>query len=505
MIEWKLKVKKIDLATGGTKVAVVNKEDAGDMDLHGMDRVMIRKDGKDVTVIVDLTDTFVNPGHIGLFYEVYSSLDVKDGDLVEVHPVEKPESVMYIRKKMDGKKLEKNEIFEIIQDLMEEKLSEVEASSFVSAAYMRGLDDDETISLTEAIVNSGETLELSANRIYDKHCIGGVPGNRTSMLIVPIVASTGLVIPKTSSRAITSPAGTADTMEVLAPVSLEKDEVEKVVNKANGCVVWGGAVNLASADDKLIRLRHPLSLDPRGMLLASIMAKKKAVGATDVIIDIPIGIGAKITTREAGLDLAEDFKKIGGKLGMNIRTLLTNGDHPIGSAIGPTMEAREILRILDGEKVSLELVEKSCQLAGVLLEMGKKAKVGEGRDLACSILKSGKAKEKMKQIIDLQGGDSSIKVDDIPIGDVKETVTAEKSGRIMHIDNKTISAMVRAAGAPKDKVAGMYLLVEEGDKVKEGQPLFEIYSKSQRKIEQAMGIFNEKKPFHYEKIILEMG
>ncbi len=504
MIEWKFKVKKIDLATGGIKVAVINKEDAQDMDIHGMDRIQINVDGRNITAIVDLTDTFVNPGYIGLFYEVYSKINVEDGEVVSVHPVEKPASVRYIRKKMDGVKLTKDEIFQIIQDLMDEKLSDVEASSFVAAAYMRGLDEDETIALTEAIVNSGETLHLKAKRVFDKHCIGGVPGNRTTMLIVPIVASAGLVIPKTSSRAITSPAGTADTMEVLAPVALEKDKVEEVVNKANGCIVWGGAVNLASADDKLIRLRHPLSLDPRGMLLASIMAKKKAVGATDVIIDIPIGMGAKVQTRENGLDLAEDFKRIGGRLRMNIKTLLTNGSHPIGSAIGPAVEAREILRILNGEKVSLELVEKSCELAGILLEMGGKAEKGKGKDVAYSIINNGRALEKMREIIELQGGNPEIKPDEIPLGPVEETITAGRSGRIMHIDNKIISAMVRAAGAPKDKEAGMYLLVEEGDKIKEGQPLFTLYAKTQRKIEQAMGVYQERSPFQFERIILEI-
>ncbi len=505
MVEWKFKVKTIDLSTAGVKVAVVNRADAEDMDVHGMDRIEVTYNGKSITAVVDLTDTFVEPGTIGLFFEGYKSLGVKDGEFVRVFPVEKPVSVSYIRKKMDGIKLKREEIFQIINDLMEEKLTDVELSSFVAAAYMRGLDDDETVALTEAIVNSGETLDLKAKRVFDKHCIGGVPGNRTTMLIVPIVVSAGLVMPKTSSRAITSPAGTADTMEVLAPVALEKEELERVVNEAGGCIVWGGAVNLASADDKLIQIRHPLSLDPRGMLLASIMAKKKAVTATDVIIDIPIGEGAKITTRMEGLDLAEDFKNIGARLGMNVKTLLTNGDHPIGRAVGPAIEAREILKILQGERVSLELIEKSCQLAGILLEMGGKAERGKGRDLAYSLIKNGKAYKKMREIIELQGGDPDIKPSDIEIGPVSETITADRPGKIAHIDNKSISAIARAAGAPKDKEAGLYLLVDEGEKVKAGQPLFTIYAKTQRKVEQAIEIYEKTRPFRYEQIILEIG
>ena len=504
MVSWKFNVKTIDLETGGLKVSVINKEDAEDMDIHTMDRLQIKIGDKITTTAVDLTDSFVPSGTIGLLYDAYTTLGVKDGDSVEAYPVGKPESVFYIRKKMDGKPLSKEEVYSIIEDLMRDELTAVEASSFVAAAYMRGLTDNETISLTKAIVDSGETLNVNSKRVYDKHCIGGVPGNRTTMLIVPIVASMGLTIPKTSSRAITSPAGTADTMEVLAPVSLEKGDVENVVNTAGGCIVWGGALNLASADDKLIKLRHPLSLDPRGMLLASIMAKKNAVGATDVIIDIPIGEGAKLTTREEGLDLAEDFKNIGTKLGMNIKTLLTNGDHPIGSAIGPAIEAQEILKTLMGEKVSLEQTEKACQLAGILLEMAGKAEKGRGRDLAWNAIRSGKAYEKMKQIIELQGGDPEIKPEDIQIGNYSETIKAETGGRIAHIDNKIVSSIVRAAGAPRDKEAGMYLRVTEGDRIHKGEELFTIYAKSQRKLEQAISLYNETQMIRFEEIIIEV-
>ncbi len=503
MIQWKLKAKTIDLSTGGAKVAVVNKEDAQDMDIHGMDRIRIAVDGKELTAVVDLTDSFVEPGTIGLFSDIYKPLGAKDGDQVVVYPVEKPVSVSYIRKKMDGEKLSANEIDQIIKDLMDEKLTDVEASAFVAAAYMRGFDMDETTALTNSIVNSGETLNIPSKRIFDKHCIGGVPGNRTTMLLVPIVASAGLVIPKTSSRAITSPAGTADTMEVLAPVEIEKEEIEKIVEKTGACIVWGGAVNLASADDKLIKLRHPLSLDPRGMLLASIMAKKKAVGATDVIIDIPIGEGAKIPNREEGLDLAEDFKKIGTRLGMNVKTILTNGDHPIGKVVGPSIEAMETLRILSGEKTSIELIEKSCDLAGVLLEMAGKADPGHGKELACSILNSGKAYEKMKEIIEMQGGNPNVKPDDLPLGQATITVTAESSGKIEHIDNKVISSIVRAAGAPKDKEAGMYIYVEEGENIKRGDKLFTVYAKTERKIDQALDVYKNNNPFRFSKVIIE--
>ncbi len=504
-MRWSFKAKPIDLSTAGIRVVVMNEADAQDMDVYAMDRVRIWKEESSLTAVVDLTKTFVKPGELGLFYEAYTNLGVKAGEDIQVEPIEKPVSVSYIRKKLDGIKLTQEEIEKIIEDLMEDELTEFELSAFVTATYIRGLDEDETVYLTKAIVNSGEVLDLGKERVYDKHSIGGVPGNRTTMIIVPIVASAGLTIPKTSSRAITSPAGTADVMEVLAPVSLDKEEIERVVKKANGCIVWGGAVNLAAADDKLIRIRHPLSLDPRGMLLASIMAKKKAVSATDVIIDIPTGEGAKVKTREEALELGENFKLIGNRLGMHIKVLLTDGDHPIGRAIGPALEAKEILRILNNEPVSQDLTEKSAILSGILLEMSGKANRGEGRDVAMRIIKSGKALAKLKEIIELQGGDPDIKPDDIKIGEISETITSQKSGRIEHINNKAISAIARAAGAPKDKEAGIYMHVEEGDKVKVGSPLFTLYAKKQRKLEQAISLYEKLNPIRFERILLEIG
>ncbi|MCD6522354.1 MAG: AMP phosphorylase [Candidatus Diapherotrites archaeon] len=496
-------VKCVDFTTAGIKVVVMNKEDAIDLDVGAMDRIEIVKDEKVITAVIDLTDTFVPRGTLGLFREAYTRLGAKDGDTVYVKPKEKPSSVKYIKQKMNGVRLTKEQIYEIIGDLMKEELSDVELTAFITAVYIRGLNDSETIALTNAVVDSGGKLHLNAKQIFDKHCIGGVAGNRTTMLVVPIVAAAGLTIPKTSSRAITSPAGTADVMEVLAPVSLSKDDIEEVVNKTGGCIVWGGAVNLAAADDKLIRIRHPLALDPRGMLLASILAKKKAVGATHVIIDIPIGEGAKIKTRSDAKELAKQFNGLGKALDMEVHSLLTDGDHPIGMAIGPSIEAIEILKILGGKDVSPELKEKSALLAGILLELGKVVPEGKGRDAAIKLIDSGKANKKFREIIEMQGGDPEVKPDDIEIGKISYTVRAEQSGRIEHIDNRGISAVVRGAGAPNDKRAGLYLHVEDGDKVKTGQELFTIYANSERKIDQALDVYKERRPIRFSKIILE--
>ncbi len=499
-----LKSKCIDLSTAGIKVVVLNKEDALDMDMSAMDRVsVITRDNRSITAIVDLTDTFVPPGKIGLFREVYEKIGCMDDEHIDIEPKPKPDSIRFIKQKMDGNKHTAGEIDAIISDIMGEELSDVELTAWISAIYIRGLEKDETVALTKAIVNSGSKLSLQAKQVFDKHCIGGVAGNRTTMLMVPIITAAGLTMPKTSSRAITSPAGTADTMEVLAPVSLGKEDIEAIVNKAGGCIVWGGAVNLAAADDRLIRVRHPLALDPRGMLLASILAKKSAVGATDVIIDIPIGEGAKIKTKQEATILAKQFNSLGQSLGMNVHSLLTDGDHPIGMAVGPALEAVETLRILNNEPVSQELLQKSAQLSGMLLEIGGVVEEGKGFKTAQYLVSSGKANKKFREIIEMQGGDPEISVDDIKVGKVSYEVKSEVTGRIEHINNKGISATVRGAGAPSDKGAGMYLHVEDGDKVRKGDTLFTLYANSDRKIQQALDAYTVMQPIRFARIILE--
>ncbi|PIN78921.1 thymidine phosphorylase, partial [Candidatus Woesearchaeota archaeon CG10_big_fil_rev_8_21_14_0_10_33_12] len=243
----KLKVKDIDIATGWPLVAVLNEFDALKLDLHYEDRIKIKKGRKSVIAIIDIADSkkIVSCGQIGLYEEVLTKLNAKSGNFVDIFLVEKPVSIQYIKKKLKGKKLSYKEFYQIIDDIIKNKLSEIEITYFVSACYMHELDIEETVSLTKAMINTGEILKFNKYPVIDKHCIGGVAGNRTTMVVVPIVAAAGLTIPKTSSRSITSPSGTADTMEVLCNVCFSIKEIKKIIKKTNACLVWGGSVNLA--------------------------------------------------------------------------------------------------------------------------------------------------------------------------------------------------------------------------------------------------------------------
>src|SRR3989344_2426300 len=344
----KLKVKDIDISSGGPLIAVVNHEDAAMLDLHVMDRIKIKKGHKIETVVVDIAQSkkVVPKGKIGVFEEVINSLGLKNNDSVQIEVARKPLSLEFIRKKLDGQKLSEKEIDQIVWDIVHNKLSSVELTYFVAACYTNVMGTEETIMLTKAMVKHGETLKLNMRPIIDKHSIGGIPGNRTTMVLVPIIAAAGYYIPKTSSRSITSPAGTADTMEVLAKVTFPINRMKEIVLRTKGCIVWGGSLNLAPADDKIIAVERPLGIDAESQLLASIMAKKYSVSSTHILIDIPIGKDSKIKNKLEALHLKKQFEEIGKKLRKHIKVIITDGKQPIGNGIGPALEARDVLWLL---------------------------------------------------------------------------------------------------------------------------------------------------------------
>lgn len=484
----------------GKPIVVLNEEDIKEIGGHVGDRIFISTPEKTVTAIVDATTSFVNAEEIALFEDVKEALDVKDGDIVEIKLAGRPKSVEFIKKKLDGQRLNEHEIRSIVQDIVDNNLSDIELSSFVSGVYIKGYDMDEVVAMTNAMVETGDYIDFGPDSV-DKHCIGGVAGNRTTMVMVPIMGAAGLKCPKTSSRAITSPAGTADTMEVLADVEFGLEELKELIAKVNCFMVWGGSVNLAPADDKIIRAEYPMSLDPEGQVLASVMAKKKSVDADYLVVDIPVGRSAKINDMSRANELARKFIELGRRLDIATECLITDGSSPIGRGIGPALEARDVLLALEG-KGPVDLVSKSLDLAGALFELSGKAHAGDGRRLAETILNSGKAKQKMMEIIEAQGGNPNVKPSDIAIGDKTYGIEAEIKGNVKFIDNKLISKVARAAGAPKDKEAGVYLHSKVGDLVKKGDTLFTIYAKTEGKLSDAINLAEKVKPITVGGLVL---
>ncbi len=480
MVHMKLKAKIVGL-DADKPIVIINKEDAEDIDVRPLDRVELDFKGEKGTAIVNIATRFVNPGEIGLYGEIAEHMKVKHNDVVEVTPSAPPSSLIHIREKLSGKTLKEDDINKIVEDTVHRKLSEIEMTAFVTALHYHGMTTNEVAALSKAMAFTGKTLDLGKKKIYDKHSIGGVPGDKTSMLLVPIVGAAGLTIPKTSSRAITSPSGTADRFECLAPVELEIEEIKEVVKKINCCLVWGGAVDLAPADDLFIKIEYPLSIDP--LLLPSVMSKKKAVGAKYLVIDIPTGEGTKIKTTKEAENLAEDFIELGRKLKINTVGASTYGEQPIGYAIGPALEAREALTTLIYGKGPEDVVDKVTHIAGILLDF----KMGKGgKKEAMRLLSNGKAYRKLREIIEAQGGDPDIKPDYIEIGSEKAEVRSSVSGIVGWIDNHSIVEIARAAGTPNDKGAGILLHKKMGDKVKKGDTLFEIYAEKAYKLERSL-------------------
>ena len=488
----KFRVKDMDISTGGLMVAILNKKDARVLDVRSGDRILVKNGKGEATCILDISESkkAVPPGKIGLFEEVLERVGAKHGSEVTVKFTGKPESVQHIKDKLEGKRLNYKELHHVIDDITHDRLTAIEKTYFVAAGFERGWNLDEVVDMCKAMVNTGQKINFKGITL-DKHCIGGVPGNRTTMVVIPIIAAAGFMIPKTSSRAITSPAGTADTMECLAKVELPEKKIKGVIKKTGACIVHGGSMNLAPADDKIIEVEHPLSIDAEGQLLASVMAKKFSVSANHVLIDIPVGPQVKAKNKKGAKHLKKMFEAVGRRLGMNVKVMITDGSQPIGRGIGPLLEAEDVMSVLRNDALAPhDLREKALMMAGVLLEMTGSYRRGQGRSAAESLLASGKALEKMKSIIKEQGRQKKIQ-----LGEYKFEVKSSKAGKITSIDNEVISKIARIAGAPRDKGAGLYLEKRIGQKVKQRELLYTIFSESLVKLNLVKEFLKEGRGF----------
>jgi len=410
---------------------------------------------------------------LGLSEEAFQLLGLPENTVVDVSPAKPPASLDAVHRKIAGGRLNYADYEAITRDIVEYRYAKIELAAFLVACSQAGLGRDEVLSLTRAMAASGERIDWGEPLVADKHCIGGIPGNRTSMLVVPIVAAHGMFIPKTSSRAITSPAGTADTMEVLAQVELPPDRLSEIVRSERGCLAWGGTAKLAPVDDILISVERPLSLDSPGQLVASIIAKKLAAGSTHLLIDIPLGPSAKVRSQGEALQLRKLFEFVGDRVGLHLEAMITDGTQPIGRGIGPVLEARDVMQVLENDPDQpRDLREKALQLAGRILEFDPDVRGGQGYALARDILESGRALEKMRAIIAAQGPNRTPRT----LGRLAKTIRSKCDGTVASIDNLRVARIARLAGAPMDRGAGVDLLAKVGDKVRRGGPLYTIYA-----------------------------
>lgn len=491
------KAKKLDITTGDVAVGVITNKQALQMGILPGDRVVIDHKGRQIIATIDISSTLVREGELGLFQDICAEYSVKSGDSLGVQLLSRPASIEAIRERMLGHKLTEEQVKTIITDVVEERLSDIELTYFVASSFFNKDNDRELYHLAKAMAETGEQIKFPG-LVTDIHSIGGLPGNRTTMLAGPILATLGFTVPKTSTRAVTSPAGVADTMGYLAEVELSSQQVKDVVKKTGGCVVWGGKLNLAPADDKFVRISYPLAMEPYPKMIVSIIAKKVAMNIKYLLIEMPIGPSAKVQDYATAKRIGNTFIRLGKRFGIKTGINYLYALEPTSHGIGPALEAREVLRVLQQkpdrsktlERQALNLVAQAAALSG---KISRKRAFND----AWHALKSGLCLKKFRQIIEAQGARLAVDVDSEELlgGAKTKEVLALHSGKITKCDNQAISELARSLGAPMHPQAGIYTWVRVGQQINKGDRLFTMYAQTEERIKIAMELLPEIQMF----------
>ncbi|MEQ9315626.1 MAG: thymidine phosphorylase family protein [Henriciella sp.] len=421
-----------------------------------------------------VSEDWLGLGEIGLNEVAWERLSLVNSEPIEIRHMPVLTSFRGVRRRMFGGEYSKQDVRDIVADIAANRYSDLQLTAFVATGAARPLSIDETIALTQAMIETGTRMRWDDDEVYDKHCVGGLPGNRTTPIIVSIIAAHGMKIPKTSSRAITSPAGTADTMETITRVNLSPSEMREVVETCNGCMVWGSALDFSPVDEAVIRVEKALDFDSPASMVASVLSKKVGAGATKVLIDIPVGPTAKVRNQAEARAISDVFTAVAEAVGLTLRIEITDGSQPIGYGIGPALEARDVLAVLGNEEAAPPaLTDKACLLAGALLEMGGRAKAGAGAKLARETIESGAARQRFEMICRAQGAFRTP-----PLATHLRSVEASQTGRVQAVDNRRLSRAAKLTGAPEDAAAGLDLHVRVGDRVERGTKLFTLHTTS---------------------------
>ena len=446
-------------------------------------RVWVHVGGRRILATLNVVTEigWLAPGYAALSEAAWRRLDPQPNETASFSHADAPESARLIRSKVYGQPLNRSDFSLIMRDAIDGALVDVELASFLTACAARPMSTSEVIELTLAMVDVGERLRWDSRDVLDKHCVGGLPGNRTTPIVVAIVAACGGLIPKTSSRAITSPAGTADSMETLAPVNLNLAAMRRVVDREGGCVVWGGAVGLSPADDVLIRTERVLDFDSDAQLVASVLSKKIAAGSTHVLLDLPVGPSAKLRSPEAARRLGAQLIEVGSAIGLRASLHISDGRQPVGCGIGPALEARDVVNVLTRDaKAPRDLRERALDLAGLLLELGGMPE-GTGRARAARALDDGSAERKFEAICEAQGGRRE------PVKAAHTaTLMAAQAGTVTNIDNRLLSKLAKLAGAPRDPAAGVELHARLGEQIEKNAPLITVHAETKGELQYAL-------------------
>ncbi|MHA1550815.1 MAG: thymidine phosphorylase [Candidatus Heimdallarchaeaceae archaeon] len=491
----KLPVKILDIQTVDT-VMMISRQTAFKLKIRHDSLVTIKNDLQELVMSPSIVQELIKDDVVAISSKDAEWLGIKEDDIVTILARKPPISYDFIKRKIEGKSWSINEVTSIVNDISKRKLTKVEVSTFALVSQFHGYKNDELVAMTKAMTEAGTQFDFK-EPVYDKHSIGGIPGNKVSPIIVSIIAAAGLLIPKTSSRAITSPSGTADTMEVLADVTFTPEEIYEIAPKTRGMVVWNAPLKLNPLDDVVNNVKRELGIDPRDQMLASIVSMKLAMGADKLVFDIPTGPQSKMSSKKKATEFAHDIIGLCRQVGIAVEPALTLGNQPLGMNIGPALEAREILEVLEG-KGSNSVIDKSIELAGILLKMAGLSSNGKERKVAHEYIKTGKALTKFQEIIEAQGGDKGMTSEKVEIGEKKYSVQTTTDGYISGINNKYVKTILTAAGCPSDKLSGMILHRKIGEFVNSGDKLYTIHTSSESKLTAAIQVSRDQNPFTIE-------
>ena len=497
------KVISFDIQNGNWHIAMINSVQAADYGIKDDDKISIIRRWEEFVVDVALTDNYVQANEIWVTKDFLEEYPIMEWDTVIISFVKNnPLSMQAIRKKMLWKKISDEEIDAIIEDIKDNKIHELVLAYYVATSFFYKSDAHELAYTTKATAYTWDMYRFPWI-VAGKYCIWWVPGNETTMIVIPILASLWITMPKTFSKAITSPAATGECVNVLMDIEFDKQEVIRLTDKVWACLVWNEKLNLAPVNDRIIKVSSPLWMEPYARMISSIMAKNYAMGINHCLIDIPMWPTAKVATMKDAKRVAKRFREIWEYLWIKMDVQITDGSQPIGRGIWACLQAREALRILQQYKTrSEDLEEKVIFLASKLLILcGRADSMKNAEKMVKAQLENWEARKKMQEIINAQNWDPHIKSEDIQLGKFSHDVIAEKDCIITKVDMKHLNTMVRWLWAPKQYEAWIYLHKRLWDKVKKWEVIYTMYSNSANKLNLIKDMQIEKDFYTYSNKI----
>ena len=469
-----LKLKYLPVKSFGENLAYIHKNCSLYKvdDINKVTKLEIHKGSKTIFAFLQIVeDDVLALDEIGLNEDAFKALNMSEGTEVHVSMAAPSLSAQSLRRKIAGEILTSSEYMDIIKDIASGRYSKMDIAAFL-VACTSSMSATELVSFTEALVAQKVLHWDEKSMVVDQHCLGGVTANKTDLVILAIVSAYGLPIAKTCIRSLTSCAGVADTMGVLANVDYNTSKFQKLVRANNGAIVNYDVLEETKVNHLLHDVRSQLGINQNELVIASILAMMISSGVSHLVLDVPVGENARVHSTNEAIRIRKQVEYIGDMLGLSIDVVITDGSEPIGNGIGAVLEARDVMKILrNKEDAPIDLKEKSLFLAGRVLEFDPQLRGGQGYAVAKEILENGRALEAFQRIVNAQG------VHEVPaLGQYVREVVAPYDGIVSAVNNTIINKIGVYAGATQCLGSGVDLNKKIGDKVKAGDVLYTIYS-----------------------------